>query len=120
MIAYNKLRKTTMSVPQFRRYVALSLVTSSHKPKVGRLLRTPPLVAKKRRKAKYSVSRAIRLENRGAHWVHVVYGDKRGRCEVCSQKNVESRPHSQCSMRKIFLCSNRSKNCFNEFHEFEE
>jgi hypothetical protein len=30
----------------------------------------------------------------------VVYGDKQGHCEVCSQKNVESRPHSQCSMCK--------------------
>jgi hypothetical protein len=75
MMAYNKLGDTTLSALLFRRYVALSLVTSSHKPKVGRPLCTPPpLVAKKHRKTKYSVSRAIRLENRGAHWV--VYRDK--------------------------------------------
>lgn len=118
MIAYNKLQNTKTNTLHFRRQVALSLITLSHKPKIGRPLRTPPLLAKKRRQSKYSVSRAVRLENRGAHWV--VYGEKRGRCEVCSQKKVESRPHSQCSMCKVFLCSNANKNCFNEYHEFEQ
>ena len=117
MIAYNKLENANLATLLFRRYVAQSLITLSHKPRIGRPLRTPPLLVKKRRKTNYSVSRAMRLESRGAHWV--VYGEKRARCEVCSQNKVESRPYSQCSLCKVFLCSNKSKNCFNEFHEFE-
>ncbi len=74
MIAYNKLENANLATLLFRRYVAQSLIILSHKPSLGRPLRTPPLLVKKRRKTNYSVSRAMKLESRGAHWI--VYGKK--------------------------------------------
>jgi hypothetical protein len=63
MIAYNKLENAKVATLLFRRYVAQSLITLSRKPRIGRPLRSPPLLVKKRRKTNYSVSRAMRLEN---------------------------------------------------------
>ena len=105
MVVYQKMQGESITTLQFRRSVAQSLITLSRKPKVGRPLQVSPLTMNKRRKIAYSVPKSIRLENRGAHWV--VYDNKRGRCEVCAQAKVESRPHSQCSLCKVFLCSKR-------------
>lgn len=64
----------------------------------------------------WSVINDVRLGNRGTHFVE--FGEKRGRCEVCSINQVESRPHSFYSMCKVFMCCNEKKNCFKIFHEF--
>ena len=99
----------------FRRNVTLALLTLGKPPKIGRPLGTPsPIPAKKRRKAKFSVPDTIRLENLGAHWP--VFGEKRARCEVCSQAKVEARPYSTCSTCKVHLCIQKGKNCFAIFH----
>ena len=71
-------------------------------------------IQNKRRKAGFSVLKDIRNENRGAHWPEFV--KNRGRCEYCSMQNKESRPHSKCSLCKVFLCVNERKNCFYEYH----
>ena len=119
-ISYMKLERKSISILDFRRSVAQELLTIARIPKVGRPSSTPkPLKNRKRRSTEYSVERGCRLQNRGAHWV--VYDKKqRGRCEVCSKKKIESRPHSQCSVCMVFLCCNENKNCFLEYHEVEE
>ena len=118
-IAYSKFEGVSVSVLEFRRSVAQSLITLSRPVHVGRPRSTPsPLAPAKRRKSDYSVSKAIRLHNRGVHWI--VYEKKHGRCEVCQKNKIESRPHSKCAMCKVFLCSNEKKNCFAVFHEFHE
>ena len=61
----------------------------------------------KRRKSNYSVNKSIRLENLGCHWV--IYVSGRGRCEVCSQNKVDSRPQSKFSACSVFLCCNEKK-----------
>lgn len=71
-------------------------------------------VPTKRRKYNYSVNDDIRLGNRGSHWP--VFTKERRRCEQCSSKCVESRPHSRCSTCKVWLCVSEKKNCFAEYH----
>lgn len=44
----------------------------------------------KRRKSNYSTLRDVRLGNRGIHWP--TFADKRGRCEVCSMRQIQSKP----------------------------
>lgn len=68
----------------------------------------------KRRKAGFSVGKDIRTQNCGAHWPEFV--KNRGRCELCAMRKLESRPHSKCSLCKVFLCVNEKKNCFREYH----
>lgn len=68
----------------------------------------------KRRKG-FSVSRDVRLSNRGVHWVK--FADRRGRCEVCSMKDIQSKPNTLCSHCQVFLCMNEKKQCFVEYHE---
>ena len=117
-VAYCKIESSKITTLEFRRLVAQTLITLAQPPKVGRpaLSVTPP-VSKKRRSSEFSVPKSIRLQNRGAHWV--IYDKKRGRCEECQRNKVESRPHSLCSMCKVFLCCNEKKNCFAAFHEVE-
>ena len=55
----------------------------------------------KKRKSNYSVNKSILLENLGCHWV--IYVSGRERCEVSSQKTIESRPHSKCSTCAVFF-----------------
>lgn len=69
----------------------------------------------KRRKSEYSTIKDVRLGNRGIHWPTFV--ENRGRCEVCSLKKIQSKPHSKCSHCNVFLCVNEKKNCFAEYHE---
>lgn len=58
--------------------------------------------------------RDVRTGNRGIHWP--TFETQRGRCKVCSNKSIESRPHLKCSYCKVYLCINE-KNCFSEYHE---
>ena len=117
-IVYKKVGKENLSMLTFRRLFVQALMTLSKPPKVGRPLGSSPLPAsKKRRKSEYSVAKSICLENRGCHWL--IFDTKRGRCEVCSQSKVESRPYSKCSTCQIFLCCNDKKNCFVIFHDAE-
>ncbi len=110
-IAHNKMERDNMSLLNFRRSVAQSLMTLCRKPKAGRSPKgTPPSVVSKRRRVEYSVSSGMRLQNRGAHWP--TYSKLRGRCEVCSKQGIESRPHCKCSMCGVFLCSNEKKIVF--------
>ena len=102
-IAYNIMENESMSLLDFRRSVAKSLIAFCRRPKAGRSLQgSSPPVATKRRRIEHSVSRRMRLQNRGAHWP--TYSKSRGRCEVCAKKGIESRPHCKCSMCGIFLC----------------
>lgn len=115
-IVYSKLEKKTVSVLDFRRQVAHALVLLGRPPQIGRPRSSPSSEAPTKQRGKeYSVPRAARLANRGVHWV--VYGKKRGRCQVCQVNGAESRPHSTCSACKVFLCCNEKKNCFASFHE---
>ncbi|GFN74555.1 PiggyBac transposable element-derived protein 3 [Plakobranchus ocellatus] len=118
-VVYNKIEEKSMPLLLFRRLVAQHLLTAARPPQIGRPLSTSrpgtPQNPLKRRKTDYSVSADIRLTNRGVHWP--VFVKKRGRCEVCSQNKVESRPHSQCSTYKVFLCCNEKKQCFLAYHE---
>lgn len=118
LIAYSKLEGQSMSVLDYKRAVAQALITCATPVKVGRPRSTPSLPGPtKRRKGGPSVSKEIRLQNRGVHWV--TYDKKRGRCEVCQVNKMESRPHSKCAFCKVFLCCNE-KNCFAVFHEIDE
>lgn len=67
-----------------------------------------------RRKQKYSVPDTVRMTNTGIHWP--VFLKEKGRCQVCRKNGIESRPSSQCSHCKVFLCSNSAKDCFIKFH----
>ncbi|XP_049780398.1 piggyBac transposable element-derived protein 3-like [Schistocerca cancellata] len=101
---------------EFRRAVALGLMNEQQVPNLkkrnsGKDEITPP----KRRKDNFSVPKDVRLGNRGNHFV--VFSCKRGRCEMCAKNKIQSRPHSQCSTCKVYLCCNEKKNCFLQFHE---
>ena len=115
-VVFKKLDDEKCTSLQFRRSVAQSLLTIARPPKVGRPLSSPAVPSvSKRRKSNYSVPASIRKENRGVHWP--IYKKNRGRCEVCSNKKIESRPHFQCSACNVFLCINDKKNCFVEYHD---
>lgn len=115
-IAYQNVSQEQLSLLNYVRQVALSLLTLSRPAKMGRPLTASPcpspVPSKKRRKTEFSVSTAIRLQNVGVHYV--VFGSERGRCEVCSLKGVQSRPHSKCHMCNVNLCCNEKKNWFLE------
>lgn len=115
-VVYKKLGDCNCTLLNFRRSVAQSLITLGKPPKVGRPIATGSnqLSGTKRRRSNYSVQASIRKENIGIHWV--TYDRKRGRCEVCSKKNIESRPYLKCSACKVYLCINDKRNCFSEFH----
>lgn len=72
-------------------------------------------IASKKILLNYSVSSEIRLSNRGNHWPKFV--ERRGRCEICSKRNIQSRPQSMCSLCNVFLCINNNKKCFCDYHE---
>lgn len=92
MVVYQKMQGESITTLQFNSEGVLLKVLSL-------------CLANQRLEDHCKYPKSIRLENRGAHWV--VYDNKRGRCEVCAQAKVESRPHSQCSLCKVFLCSKR-------------
>lgn len=111
-IIYN-MQFEKISTLEFRRSICLGFMATNYN-NVGRK-KSGPIV--KRRKYNYSVPDDIRLGNRGAHWV--VFGNNRGRCEMCSSRAIQSRPQSKCSTCGIFLCCNHNKNCFLEYHEID-
>ena len=113
-IVFCKINGTKPPSLEFRCQVCQSLITLGRPTKVGRPLSNPRLTTPKRRKSAFSTPASIRLEKVGVHLV--IYDNNRGRYEVCSSKKIQSRPHSKCSMCKVFLCSNEKKNCFIEFH----
>ena len=106
-LTYNGTTEERLSLLSFRRELALGLLT------LGKRCTSPG--APKRRKNYYSVPASVRLNNTGVHWPQFI--NKKGRCEVCSKKGVDSRPISICSHCGIHLCCNTSKNCFVEFHK---
>ena len=111
-----KITNAKCSSLQFRCNVATGLIILGKPSKVGRPLCPPPPSAPvKRRKSNYSVAPAIRLENRSVHWP--IFGEKKGKCEVCSKKGLEKRLYSKCSTCNTFLCIQKGKNCFAEYHE---
>ncbi|KAJ8886515.1 hypothetical protein PR048_012726 [Dryococelus australis] len=64
----------------------------------------------KSRKSNFSVPNDVRIFNCGTHWP--VFDSHRGRCEVYSSKNIQSRPFSQCSHCKVFLHMNEKRGAF--------
>lgn len=106
-----------ISLLQFRRNLAMGLIAQGTRPikKRGRpAVSTTPEQPKKRRKSNFSVSKDIRKQNLGAHWPTFV--QQRGRCEMCSIRKIQSKPHSKCSFCNVFLCCNERKNCFEVYH----
>lgn len=113
-----------VSVKEFRRSVAVGLMTMS-KEVVGKRsgssgsfnvnAASTSNSRNQRGASSYSVPKDIRLGNRGCHWL--AFTKRRGRCESCSLKNIQSRPYSTCSTCKVYLCSNEKKNCFADYHE---
>lgn len=120
-VIYNELYDP-ITLKEYRRSVCRGLMSegatpgTSRKQKVACNKRNNLEVAgpSKRRKLDFSIPKDVRHGNRGCHWV--TFGKKRGRCEICSKKKVESRPYSTCSTCKVHLCCNEKKNCFSEFH----
>lgn len=123
-VVYKELRGD-VPLLEFRRNVSQGLLTLA-KPvdlKRGRLVESSqsseggcnaPPFTKKRRGPRASVPGDVRFQNLGVHWPE--YLETRGRCQVCSLTYVQSRPHSQCSTCKVFLCCNEKKNCFRAYH----
>ncbi|XP_025196148.1 piggyBac transposable element-derived protein 3-like [Melanaphis sacchari] len=108
-----------MDVLEVRRSIALGLMSECD-PTSKRsicLKRTPPNTPSNRRKKAMSIVKDVRLGNRGIHWP--AFGSKRGRCELCSIRGVESRPTSTCSHCRVFLCCNEKKNCFVDYHQID-
>ncbi|XP_063594848.1 piggyBac transposable element-derived protein 4-like [Penaeus indicus] len=106
--AYAVYKEThpSLSVFNFRTELARGLLTYTK----DRKARGTP----KRRKTEYSIPSSVRFTNTGVHWPK--FTQKKGRCEVCSKKGIESRPISTFSHCGIHLCCNATKNCFFEFH----
>lgn len=123
-IVHAAVMEEKMTLLEFRKSVAQGLMTNKVLPSTKKNLlgkrssqSCSPTTAHKRRGRVESVCPDMRLGNRGVHWPKFV--KERGRCEMCSLKGIQSRPHSQCSHCKCFLCCNDSKNCFAEYHGME-
>lgn len=104
------------SVKDFRRSVTQDLMTMKG---AGQKKRVSDNVSSsgpsKKRKSNYSTLRDVRLGNRGIHWP--IFAENRRRCEICSMKKIQSKPHSKCSHCNVFLCLYEKKNSFVEYHE---
>lgn len=111
-----------ISLFDFKRHVTLGLLAKGKLPTKNKgrprdsttensPFVTPPKCYKKKVS---SVSNDIRLENRGAHWPEFV--SRRGRCEFCASKKIQSKPYAKCVLCKVYLCINDKKNCFYEYH----
>lgn len=104
-----------ISLLEYRRAVAQGLMTQKDVGANKRSLSTTPTSSSKKRRGKgESVAIDVRLGNLGVHWP--IFVESRGRCELCSIKNVQSKPHSKCQHCGIFLCCNEKKNCFAKYH----
>ncbi|EFX65722.1 hypothetical protein DAPPUDRAFT_117036 [Daphnia pulex] len=126
--------KRYLSLLEFKRSVTTSILfywLNAEKARKedapeARLMKEIPLSAEpgaKRRKDRLSVPDEIRFSQVGIH--HPIFVENRRRCEWCQATTErrpnghtkESRPFSQCSMCKIFLCLSKKRNCFLEFHD---
>lgn len=123
-IIYTEL-EDKMTLLDFRRSVAQGLMNGNlgclrtgKKNRCSAEQRNSPVLPPKRRKYNYTVCQDVRLGNRGSHWV--TFTGQRGRCEQCSSKAIQSRPHSKCTACGVFLCCNEKKNCFAEYHGVNE
>lgn len=105
-----------ISLYQYRRSVAQGLMTFKKLSVNKRSSRTDHSTSsnKRRRGKTESVTADVRLGNLGVHWP--IFGEARGRCELCSIRNIQSRPYSKCRHCGVFLCCNDKKNCFTEYH----
>lgn len=100
---------------ELKRKVAIGLLTLGKDPHLSRRKRGRPRSTglelresiPKRRKSAFSVPNDIRLQNVGAHWPEFV--ERRARCELCSSRQIESRPHSRCTICKVFMCCNEKR-----------
>lgn len=107
---------------EFRRQVVQGLLTEKEVPTTSRAHLFQKRknsenieVPTKRRGREFSVSKDVRMSNRGIHWPK--FTGSRGRCEVCSfTYQLQSRPFSKCTTCNVFLCCNDKKNCFVEYH----
>ncbi|CAI6355705.1 unnamed protein product [Macrosiphum euphorbiae] len=102
-----------MSVLEYRRSIVQGLLTKQTLGKKRPSTQIDKNV--KRRKNQFSLPQDVRTGNRGIH--RPTFVKERRRCEVCSPKQIESRPYSKCMHCNIRLCINEKKNCFNEYHE---
>ena len=107
-VLYKESNMESLPLLDFRRELALVLLTLGMKPNC------PVPGALKRRKSSFSVLMSVVLNNLGVHWPQFL--PKKGRCEVCSQNSIESRPYSICSHCGVHLCCNSSKMCFRVYH----
>lgn len=118
-VIYASVMEEKLTLLDFRESVAQGLMSSKVLPAGKRYSDSSSAgQAHKRRGRVESVCPDVRLGNRGVHWPKFV--KQRGRCEMCSIKGIQSRPHSLCSHYcKCFLCCNENKNCFLEYHGIE-
>lgn len=120
-----KERHEKLPLLEFRRQVVQGLMAQKEIPTPSRAhlfqkrQQTEDIqVTKKRRGKQFSVSKDVRMNNRGIHWPK--FTGSRGRCEVCSfTYQLQSRPFSKCSTCNVFLCINDKKNCFAEYHDID-
>lgn len=97
------------TVKDFRYSVTQGLMTmkdasQKRKTSADNSTKSGPL---KKRKSDYSTMKDVRMDNGDLHWSTFV--ENRGRCEVCSLKKIQSKPHSKCSHCHVFLCVNEKK-----------
>lgn len=111
----------SITLLDFRRSVTQGLLTLRELPKSNKRQSTSTPKNKgpatKRRGKEWSVSKDVRLTNRGIHWPKFV--TNRGRCEVCAINGIQSRLYSKCSHCNVFLCCNDKKNCFADYHDID-
>lgn len=118
VIFCKQFEQVSLPLIQFRRDVALGLLTyngpSKRSSNKRRSTDKSPVTSKRRGKT-YSVSKDMRLGNRGVHFP--LFVETRGRCELCSMKKIQSRPYCKCRHCGVYLCCNEKKNCFIEYHD---
>ena len=94
------------SIPwlNFRRELAQGLLTLGQQPIVQALVH--------QRDANLHLVHQSQSVPLGVHWPQFL--PEIGRCKVCSQNGVESRPFSICSHCGVHCCCNSSKMCFSK------
>lgn len=112
----NELNNTKLSVKLYRRAVAQGLIVlnKSGLKKSSDVFPSTSKLQPRRGKQLFSTPTDVRLGNLGARWIE--FSKNRGRCEVCSKNQKESKPYTKCTTCKVFLCMNEKIQCFNEYH----
>ncbi|EFX64911.1 hypothetical protein DAPPUDRAFT_117729 [Daphnia pulex] len=109
--------KRYLSLLEFKRSVTTSLLFYGLNAEKARKEDAPEARLMK------EIPLSARFHPVGIH--HPIFVENRGRCEWCQATTErrpnghtkESRPFSQCSMCKNFLCLSKKRNCFLEFHD---